>query len=69
MAKKKKSIEFSSENILFEIATFKYKLIRFHPSSMTVDVKVVGDAEKKGIEQIAFAHLPRDIKQKLKPQK
>jgi hypothetical protein len=69
MAKKKKSVEYSNQNIIFTIDTTKYKLIRFHPSMMTVDVKVVDDATQKGMQQIGFANLPREIKQLLKPQK
>ncbi|MEA2111249.1 MAG: hypothetical protein U9P71_04280 [Campylobacterota bacterium] len=69
MAKKKKSIEYSSENILFIIDKIKYKLIRFHPSSMAVDVKIIEDDAQKGMVKIGFAQLPREIKQLVKPQK
>ncbi len=69
MAKKKKSIEYSDEQILFAMDSRQYKLIRFHPSNMSVDVKVINDATQKGMLTIGFAELPRDIKQKLKPKK
>ena len=69
MAKKKKSIEYSHEQVLFNIDTQEYKLIRFHPDTMSVDVKVINDATKKGVLNIGFTELPRAIKQKLKPQK
>ncbi len=67
--KKKKSVEYSSEHIFFTVETRRYKLIRFHPSNMSVDVKIIDDSSQKGIITIGFAELPRDIKQKLKPQK
>ncbi len=69
MARKKKSVEYAADNIIFSIETTKYKLIRFHPNSMSVDVKVLDDATQKGLQSIGFAKLPREIKQKLKPQK
>ncbi len=69
MGKKKKSVEYSGENIFFAIETTKFKLIRFHPSTMIVDAKVIDDTSQKGMVKIGFTELPRDIKQKLKPQK
>ena len=69
MGRKKKSVEYSGENIFFTIDKVKFKLIRFHPSTMAVDVKVIDDETKKGMVKIGFAELPRDIKQKIKPQK
>lgn len=65
MAKKIKSVELSEQNITFVKETLEYKVIRFHPASMTVDVKELG--EKKGLQQFAFAHLPKTIKQLIKP--
>ncbi len=69
MGKKKKSVEYSNENIIFTIETTKFKLIRFYPGSMVVDAKVLDDASQKGMVKVGFVDLPRNIKQKLKPQK
>ncbi len=69
MAKKKKSVEYSDEHIIFTIDTHQYKLIRFHPGTMSIDVKIINDVTQKGIRNIGFSELPRDIKQQLKPKK
>ena len=66
MAKKKKSVEYSDQNIKFSIENIEYKLIRFHPSSMGVDAKNISDESVKGVVKISFAHLPKEIKQLVK---
>ena len=67
MAKKKKSVELSSQNITFEIETRSYKVIRFYPSQMTLDVMVFDDGVKQGQQNIPFAHIPKEIKKLIKP--
>ncbi len=66
MAKKKKSIEYSNQNVKFSIENIEYKLIRFHPANMGVDAKNISDESVKGVVKISFAHLPKEIKQLVK---
>ena len=67
MAKKKKSIDLAEQEIFFELKQEHYKVMRFHPSNMTVDVTRYIDGKKSGQSNIPFAHLPKAIKQIIKP--
>lgn len=67
MAKDKKSVELSEKKIAFEIKKVSYKVIRFYPSQMVVDVMVVDDGVKLGMQTLPFAHMPKDIKKIIKP--
>ena len=67
MAKKKKSIDFAQQEIFFELEQERYKVMRFYPSNMTVDVTRYVDGKKSGQTNLAFAHLPKAIKQRIKP--
>ncbi len=66
MAKKKKSIELSDKKISFEMQKTLYKVIRFFPSQMTLDVMVFEEGEKIGMRNIPFAHIPKEIKKIIK---
>lgn len=68
MAKKKKSIELSDKKIEFKIEKISYKVIRFYPATMTLDVMVHDeDGVKVGMQNIPFAHVPKEIKKLIKP--
>jgi len=67
MAKKKKSIDFSDKEIYFKLQQEQYKVIRFYPSNMTVDVTRYIEGKKNGQTNLPFAHLPKSIKQLIKP--
>ena len=67
MAKKKKSIELSSQKIEFSEKETLYKLVRFYPDKMTVDTMVSENGVKQGMKNLPFAHLPKDIKKIVKP--
>ena len=67
MAKKKKSIELSNKKISFIREDITYKVIRFYPSAMSLDVMVEEDGVKKGMQNIPYAHAPKDIKKLIKP--
>ena len=68
MAKKKKpTIELSDKKISFIRDTTTYKLIRFYQKDMTVDAMVYEGEEKQGVQKIAFAQLPKEIKKELHP--
>jgi hypothetical protein len=66
--KKKKSIELSDKKIKFNIEKRFFKVIRYYPTAMTVDVMESDeDGVKVGLKNLAFAHLPKDIKKLVKP--
>ena len=66
MPKKKKSIDYSSQNVIFELEKRREKLMRFNPNLQEVELKCLDDGAK-GTHTIAFAHLPKEIKQLIKP--
>ena len=68
MAKKKKSIELSDKKISFTREGVSYKVIRFYPSAMSMDVMVEEeDGTKSGMQNIPYAHAPKDVKKLIKP--
>ncbi len=67
MAKKKKSIDLSAREIFFSIEEQEYKALRFYPSNMTVDIACFVGGKKHAQTNMAFAHLPKKIKQIIKP--
>ncbi len=68
MAKKKKSVEYSAENIIFTLDKNQEKLMRYMPESQAVELKCM-EPGSKGTHEVAFAHLPKEIKQLVKPLK
>jgi len=66
LAKKKKSVELSDKKISFDIEGTLYKVIRFFPTQMTLDVMVFENEEKIGMRNIPFAHLPKEAKKLIK---
>ncbi len=69
MAKKKKSVDFTDKEIYFELDQERYRLIRFYPANMTVDVTRYVEGKKDGQTNLPFAHLPKTIKQLIKPKR
>ena len=67
MAKKKKSYDLSKENVEYTQDNIQYKVTRFNPSNMTVDVIKSEDAKKKELIEMPFAHLPKAVKKIIKP--
>jgi hypothetical protein len=67
MAKEKKSIDLSALNISFVVQKSTFKVLRFHPAKMTVDVMVYENGTKEEIKMFPFAHLPKEIKKIIKP--
>lgn len=68
MAKKKKSIELSEKKISFNIERRFFKVIRYYPTSMNLDVIEYDENKQKlGATTIAFAHIPKEIKKMIKP--
>jgi len=67
MAKKKKNIELADKGIEFEVEKVLYKVLRYDAQSQNIEVLAFEDGKKQGIQKIPFAHIPRSIKQKIKP--
>lgn len=68
MAKKKKSIELSNKKISFTREKILYKIIRFYPSTMSLDVMVEDEnGNKLGMQSIPFAHVTKEVKKLIKP--
>ncbi len=68
MAKKKKSVDYSAQNIVFTLDQKQEKLMRYMPDIQAVELKCM-EAGSKGTHEVAFAHLPKEIKQLVKPLK
>jgi hypothetical protein len=66
MAKRKENIDLRAKNIVFTIQNEEYKALRFYQAKMTLDI-ILTSSEKEGIKNIPFAHLPKEIKKKIKP--
>ncbi len=67
MAKKKKTINLSEQNITFLEKEELYMLLNFNQNSMNVEVSIVGNDGKKRVQKMAFAHLPKHIKKVVRP--
>lgn len=68
MAKKKKSIELSDKKIKFIVDKRTFKAIRYYPTAMTLDVMEFDEnGTKIGLGNLAFAHIPKEIKKLIKP--
>ena len=67
MAKKKKTVELTQKNLEFIENGITYRLIRFKPQNMTLDVIRYENGTKLGEFNIPFAHLPKAIKRVIKP--
>ncbi len=62
----KKTIELSDKKITFEIEKRSFKVIRFYPTKMTLDVMVFDNGEKQGMQNMSFADLPKAAKKIIK---
>ena len=68
MAKKKKSVELSDKKIKFNVDKKSYTAIRYYPTAMTLDVMAFDEnGQKIGMQNLAFAHIPKEIKKLVKP--
>ena len=66
--KQKKSIELSDKKINFMMEKISYKVIRYYPTAMSLDVMVIDEnGVKLGMQNIPFAHVPKEIKKLVKP--
>jgi hypothetical protein len=66
--KRKKSVELSDKKIKYTREKISYKVIRFYPTAMSIDVMVKDeDGKSLGMQNIPFAHTPKEIKKLIKP--
>ena len=66
--KQKKSIELTDKKIKFNIEKRFFKVIRYYPTAMNLDVMEFDEnGEKVGLINLAFAHIPKDVKKQVKP--
>jgi len=68
MAKKKKSVDYSAYDIVFILDQKEEKLMRYMPDIQAVELKCM-EPGSKGTHEVAFAHLPKEIKQLIRPLK
>jgi hypothetical protein len=54
-------------NISFKKENNLYKVMRFYPSKMTVEVMLFEDGIKQGVREMPFAHLTKEAKKLIKP--
>ena len=66
MAKKKQTLDFTNDNITFNLKEQTIKILSLNQNSMNVEVIILED-EKKKVTKMAFAHLPKEIKKVLRP--
>lgn len=67
MSKQNKTTELSAQNIYYEKEGKKYQVLRFDPQKQIVEVARIIEGKLQKSQTIAFAHIPRKIKQKIKP--
>jgi hypothetical protein len=67
MAKKKKVINLSEQNISYIEDERVIKIIAFNPNTMEVDISITVQDEKKRVMKLPFAHLPKEIKKLVRP--
>ncbi len=67
MAKKKKVINLSEQNIVYTEEERTIKIITFNPNTMEVDVSITVQDEKKRVMKFPFAHLPKEVKKLVRP--
>lgn len=67
MAKSKKIIDLSKENLSFEDRNQTIKLLNFKIESMSLDIAIYEKDIFIKNSTIVFAHLPKKLKAKLNP--
>ena len=67
MAKSKKSIDLSKDNLSFEERNQTIKLLTFKIDNITLDISIFEKGKFIKNSTMVFAHLPKKLKTKLKP--
>ena len=61
-------LNYRIKKINFIIEKISYKAIRYYPTAMSLDVMVHDEnGVKVGMQNIPFAHIPKEIKKLIKP--
>ena len=66
MATKKSIVNLTSQNITFSMQNIEYKVLSFNPSKMTLAIAPL-KSEVDGLSEIPFAHIPKELKKRIKP--
>lgn len=66
MGKKKKTLDFSNDDIHFKLKEQTIKVLSLNQNSMDVEVIIV-EKGKKSVSKMPFAQLPKEIKKLLRP--
>lgn len=66
MATKKSIVNLVNQNITMSLQNIEYKLLSFNPSKMTLSITPVED-DVEGLSEIPFAHIPKELKKRIKP--
>ena len=67
MAKSKKSIDLSKDNLSFEERNQTIKLLSFKTQTMSLDIAIYEKDKFIKNSTMVFAHLPKKLKAKLNP--
>ena len=67
MAKNKKVIDLSKDNLSFEERNQTIKLLTFKIDNMTLDISIFEKGKFIKNSTMVFAHLPKKLKAKLNP--
>ena len=65
---KRSRINLENEQLLFEFQNREYKILSLCPKSMNVAIKAT-IADSDALEEIPFAHLTKELKKRIKPNK
>lgn len=66
MAKKKEKIDLQKRNLIFTLQNIEYKLLRFCPNKMVIEISPT-TPRADALSEIPFAHLSKELKKIIKP--
>jgi len=66
MARKKQTLDVSSQDITFKVKEQSFKVLSLNLNSMDIEV-IEYEGRKKKVTKMPFAQLPKDIKKLLRP--
>ena len=67
MAKKKSILDLRAKNIKFDLERLNYHVQNYNPNTMTLDVLIFENGIQQGVQNLPFAHLPKEIKKIINP--
>ncbi len=66
MARKKQTLDFSNQEIIFKIKEQEMKVLSLNQNTMDIEV-IEYEGERKKVRKMPFAQLPKEIKKLLRP--